>query len=72
MHDLTVTMTLIGDLLAGRAPWVGDLEIPGHVAGLLEISLDAGGHLRGDRTRRVVALDGRRGAQHEGVGAVGE
>ena len=31
-------------LIAGRSPWVGDLEIPGHVAGLLEISLDAGGH----------------------------
>jgi len=32
------------ELLAGRAPWVGDLEIPGHVAGLLEITLDAAGH----------------------------
>lgn len=32
------------DLLSGRAPWVGDLEVPGHVAGLLEMVLDAGGH----------------------------
>jgi len=31
-------------LLGGRAPWVGDLEVPGHVAGLLEIALDASGH----------------------------
>ena len=31
-------------LLAGRAPWVGDLEVPGHVAGLMEITLDAAGH----------------------------
>ncbi|MCX6458842.1 MAG: PAC2 family protein [Actinobacteria bacterium] len=31
-------------LLAGRQPWVGDLEVPGHVAGLLEITLDAAGH----------------------------
>lgn len=31
-------------LLAGRAPWVGDLEVPGHMAGLLEITLDAAGH----------------------------
>lgn len=27
------------DLLAGRRPFVGDLEVPGHVAGLIEISM---------------------------------
>lgn len=27
------------DLLAGRRPFVGDLEVPGHVAGLIEITM---------------------------------
>lgn len=30
-------------LVAGRSPWVGDLQVPGHMAGLLEITLGAAG-----------------------------
>jgi predicted ATP-grasp superfamily ATP-dependent carboligase len=30
-------------LVAGRVPWVGDLQVPGHMAGLLEIVLGGSG-----------------------------
>ena len=43
-HTRPVQITAHGndpDLIAGREPWVGDIEIPGSLTGLLEISLNA-------------------------------
>ena len=45
-HTRAVQVTAHGtdsSLIAGREPWVGDIEVPGSMSGLLELSLAAAG-----------------------------
>ena len=45
-HTRPVQVTAHGtdsSLIAGREPWVGDIEVPGSMSGLLELSLSAAG-----------------------------